>query len=68
MQVDGSDDEEFEEFSGDLVELAYQYVMNHTYPEGCSDGKKRTIREKAKKFEVVDRELFYKHKIRGRVS
>ena len=36
-----------------LVELAFQYVTNQGYPEGCSDGRKRTIRRKAKKFEVV---------------
>ena len=60
----GSGDEEID----DLVELAYQYVTNHSYPEGCSDGRKRTIRWKAKKFEAVGGELFYKHKIKGRVS
>ena len=50
----GSDDEE------DLVELAFhQYVTNQGYPKGCSDGRKRTIRWKAKKFEVVGGELFY---------
>ncbi len=65
MQVSVSDDEEF---GGDLVELAYQYVTNGTYPEGCSDGKKRSVRWKAKKFEVIGGELFYKHKINGRVS
>ena len=55
----GSDDEEDDH----LFELTFQYVTNQGYPEGYSDGRKRTIRRKVKKFEVVGGELFYKHKI-----
>ena len=63
--LNGSGDEEIDD---DLVELAYQYAVNQSYPEGCSDSRKRTIRRKAKKFAVIDGELFYKHKIKGRAS
>ena len=63
--LNGSGDEEIDD---DLVELAYQYAVNQSYPEGCSDSRKRTIRRKAKKFAVIDGELFYKHRIKGRVS
>ena len=52
----------------DLVEQAYQYVTTRVYPEGCSDTRKRTIRKKAKKFEVKEGELFYKQKCREKVS
>ena len=56
--LNGSGDEEIDD---DLVELAYQYAVNQSYPEGCSDSRKRTIRRKAKKFAVID-------KIKGRES
>ena len=57
------DDEE-----DDLVELAFRHVTNQGYPEGCSNVRKRMIRRKAKKFEVVGGGLFHKHKIKGKVS
>ena len=53
---------------GDLVELAYQYLSAKSYPAGCTDNKKRTIRKKAKRFEVRNGELCYKEKVKGKAS
>ena len=50
----------------DLVQQAYVYVTDKTYPESCSENLKRVIRRKAKKFSVWDGELYYKKK--GRIS
>jgi len=52
----------------DLVEQAYQYLSTRSYPTGCSDNRKRVIRKKAKRFEVRDGELYYKKKVKGKVS
>ena len=51
----------------DLVQQAYVYVTDKTYPEGCSENLKRVIRRKAKKFAVRDGELYY-YKKKGKVS
>jgi len=51
----------------DLVQQAYVYVTDKTYPEGCSENLKRVIRRKAKKFAVQDGELDY-YKKKGKVS
>jgi len=51
----------------DLVQQAYVYVTDKTYPEGCSENLKRVIRWKAKKFAVRDGELYY-YKKKGKVS
>ena len=45
----------------DLVELACLYLQEKRYPEDCSATRKRQIRQRAKKFSVVDGELFYRH-------
>ena len=45
-----SDDESCLE--ADLVGQALQYVSMGTYPMGCPENRKRTIRKKSKKFEV----------------
>ena len=44
----------------DLVELACQYISKKVYPDGCSASKKRQIRQRAKRFTIVDGEVFYK--------
>ena len=51
----------------DLVGQALQYVSTGTYPVGCPENRKRTIRKKSKKFEVHDGELCYIHKCKGKV-
>ena len=42
----------------DLVELACQYISKKVYPDGCSASKKRQIRQRAKRFTIVDGEVF----------
>ena len=44
----------------DLVDQAYQYITTNSYPPGCPENRKRTIRKKSKRFQVRDGELFYK--------
>ena len=54
---------ESEELDGDanLVDLVYMYLSSKTYPEGCSENKKRIIRRKCKRFRVDQAgELQYK--------
>ena len=43
----------------DLVEEVYLYMTKKTYPDGCLLNRKRQIRKKAEKFEIVDGELYY---------
>ena len=45
----------------DLVELACRYLQEKSYPDDCSAARKRQIRQRAKKFSIVDGELFYKN-------
>lgn len=52
----------------DLVELAYEYITTKSYPAGCTENKKRTIRKKSKRFEVRNGEMCYKMKQKGKVS
>ena len=42
----GHDPDTEEEPEADLVKLAYQYVTTKTYPEGCMENRKRTVRRK----------------------
>ena len=50
-----------------LIEQAYTYLREKTYPDGWSETRKRVIRKKAAKFEVKDGELYYKQKQNGKV-
>ena len=45
-----------------LIEQAYTYLREKTYPDGCSEMRKRMIQKKAAKFEVKDGELYHKQK------
>ena len=47
-----------------LVDLVYTYLSINSYPEGCSENKKRTIRKKCKRFRVENGELQYKEFIK----
>ena len=49
-----------------LVQKAYIYITEGTYPGGATANEKRVIRKKAKKFAVRNGELVYKKVIRGR--
>ena len=44
----------------DLVEQACRYLQEKSYPDDCSAARKRQIRQRAKKFSVVDGEVFYR--------
>ena len=45
-----------------LVENAYQYITDKTYPPGSTKNEKRSIRRKAEKLVVVKGELLYRKK------
>ena len=48
-----------------LLEQAYGYKVNGTYPEGCTLNKKRSIRRKAEKLVLVNGEVHLKKKTKG---
>ena len=62
------DEDQAEERTEQLIEQAYTYLREKTYPDGCPDSRKRVIRKKAAKFELKDGELYYKHKQNGKVA
>ena len=43
----------------DLIEQACVYLMEKTYPEGCTLNRKRQIRKRAEKLNIVNGELYY---------
>ena len=45
-----------------LVEHAFLYLTDKTYPPECTKNEKRSIRRKADKLVIVSGELFYKKK------
>ena len=61
------DHESAEERDVDLVEEAYRYLTDKTYPNGTTENRKRAIRNKAKKFIIKDGELFYRKKQKEKV-
>ncbi len=52
----------FEE-SGELLDDVVKYLTTKAYSENADSNKKRSIRRKAKKFEVRHGEMFYKNKV-----
>ena len=61
------DHESADERDVDLVEQAYRYLTDKTYPNGATENRKRAIRNKAKRFIIKDGELFYKKKQKEKV-
>ena len=62
------DHESADERDVDLVEQAYRYLTDKTYPKyGATENRKRAIRNKAKRFIIKDGELFYKKKQKEKV-
>ena len=45
--------------SDQLVDYVYLYLTEGIYPSGVTVNQKRSIRKKARKFKVLNRELFY---------
>ena len=45
-----------------LVEHAFLYLSDKTYPPECTKNEKRSIRCKAEKLVIINGELFYKKK------
>ena len=43
----------------DLIEQACVYLTEKAYPDGCTQSRKRQIRKKAEKFQMLDGELYY---------
>ena len=58
-------DENLAEQKEELVQQAYTYLTKTSYPNACTEIRKRVVRKKAAKFEVKDGELYYKHKQKG---
>ena len=46
----------------DLVQAAYVYITEKTYPDGCTKSQKRAIRKKSNMFIVRHGILYYKKK------
>ena len=42
-----------------LIEQACIYLMEKAYPEGCTLNRKRQIRKRAEKLNIVNGELYY---------
>jgi hypothetical protein len=60
--------EEEENCTTDLVECVFVYLTESKYPEGSDETKKRTIRRKAKMFNIRDGVLYFKKKKKGQVG
>ncbi len=43
----------------DLIEDTILLLAEGKYPDGCTVNRKRQIRQRAKKFELRDNELYY---------
>ena len=56
-----------EEKDQQLLEQAIRYLRSYEYPPDASENRKRVIRKKTKKFEMIDGELYYKQKQKGKV-
>ena len=54
------------EIEEDLLENVYIYLMEGRYQEGMSTNQKRVIRKKAANFRIVNREMIFKKKCRGK--
>ena len=50
----------------DLLENVYIYLMEGRYQEGMSANQKRVIRKKAANFRIVNGEMIFKKKCRGK--
>ena len=62
----GEDSVSVNDSEHDLVQKAYIYITEGTYPGGATANEKRVIRKKAKKFAVRNGELVYKKVICAR--
>ena len=51
----------------DLIKQACKYIMERTYPEGCTQSRKKQIRKKAEKFRMVNGELCYASRLDKKV-
>ena len=54
------------EIEEDLLENVYIYLMEGRYQEGISANQKRVIRKKAANFRIVNGEMIFKKKCRGK--
>ena len=54
------------EIEEDLLENVYIYLMEGRYQEGMSANQKRVIRKKAANFRIVNGEMIFKKKCRGK--
>ena len=54
------------EIEANLLESVYIYLMEGRYQEGMSANQKRVIRKKAANFRIVNGEMIFKKKCRGK--
>ena len=60
------DENAINDVEGDLLESVYLYLMEGKYQEGVTANQKRVIRKKAANFRIVNGELIFKKKRRGK--
>ena len=64
---DDADQEDMKtELEANLLENVYIYLMEGRYQEGVSANQKRVIRKKAANFRIVNGEMIFKKKCRGK--
>ena len=60
------DENAIHDVEGDLLESVYVYLMEGKYQEGVSANQKRVIRKKAANFRIINGEMIFKKKRRGK--
>ena len=64
---DDADQEDIKtELEANLLENVYIYLMEGRYQEGVSANQKRVIRKKAANFRIVNGEMIFQKKCRGK--
>ena len=60
------DENAIHDVEADLLESVYVYLTEGKYQEGISANQKRVIRKKAANFRIVNGEIIFKKKRRGK--
>ena len=60
------DENAIHDVEGDLLESVYVYLMEGKYQEGVSANQKRVVRKKAANFRIINGEMIFKKKCRGK--
>ena len=60
------DENAIHDVEGDLLESIYVYLMEGKYQEGVSANQKRVVQKKAANFRIINGEMIFKKKCRGK--